>query len=354
MRIILAFLRLVLLLLLLSCSVYAQDYNIGVYYFPGWTVSPGMWWSPPWERIKPYPEREPLLGYYPEGETWVAEKHIEWMHKYGVDFIIYDWYWNKDKKPHLEHALKAYLKASNKDLIRFTILWSNHTDVPENLEQFETMVDYWIKNYFNQRQYLCVDGKPVVYIFSPYNLRNNASKFGKTVRELLELARAMASRAGLKGIYFVACTQADYYWVTDHIPKSGYDAVSGYNYHRGYNGKYEEGGLSKNFGELAAGYKQSWSWIIKNSRLPYFVPVTTGCSGKPWGSRTPHDESVSDPKSFRKHLQEAKDLVDKYPNKTKKTVVVCCWNEFGEGVYIEPTKLWQFQYLQGIKDIFAE
>ena len=58
--------------------LFAQNYQIGVYYFPGWTNTPGQWWSPPWEKIKPFPDREPLLGWYAEKDISVAENQIEW------------------------------------------------------------------------------------------------------------------------------------------------------------------------------------------------------------------------------------------------------------------------------------
>ena len=199
-----------------------------------------------------------------------------------------------------------------------------------------------------------IDDKPVVFIFSPYKLRENARKFGKDVKELLEFARAKAMQAGLKGIYFVAQPDTTEYWVKNFIPKTGFDAISAYNYHRGFSGKHDEGGLSTNYEELASGYRQNWDWIIRNSPVPYLIPVTSGWNSRPWGSNTPHDNSVSTPESFKKHLQDAKRHCDQSPEKTLRTVVICCWNEFGEGSYIEPTKKWQFQYLQQVKDVFKK
>lgn len=340
--------------LFVSVNADAQEYKIGVFYFPGWVKRPGTNWDPPWDQIKLYPDREPLLGWYPEGEVWVAEKQIQWLYDYGVNFLIFDWYWTKDNKPGLEHALQAYLKAKNSNLVKYTILWANHSDVPESLDQFTAMVDFWINNYFNKKQFMTIDGKPVVYIFSAEILRDNAKKFGASTNDLLNISRNIAIKAGYKGIYFVACTQAIYSLVNEYIPSSGYDAISAYNYHRGYSGTYEKGGLSINFAELASGYKQSWEWILENSSLPYFLPVSAGWSKNPWGSHTPHDASFSDPLSFRKHLVEAKSMLDRYPDKTKNTIVICAWNEFGEGSYIEPTKKWKFQYLNAIKDVFRK
>jgi hypothetical protein len=38
----------------------------------------------------------------------------------------------------------------------------------------------------------------------------------------------------------------------------------------------------------------------------------------------------------------------------KNTAIFCCWNEFGEGHYIEPTRGNGFSYLDAIRDVFCE
>ena len=45
--------------------------------------------------------------------------------------------------------------------------------------------------------------------------------------------------------------------------------------------------------------------------------------------------------------------VNPVPEKTMRTVVICCWNEYGEGNYIEPTKKYQFQFLEKVKKTFG-
>ena len=39
--------------------------------------------------------------------------------------------------------------------------------------------------------------------------------------------------------------------------------------------------------------------------------------------------------------------------KTLRTGIICCWNEYGEGSYIEPTKAFGMQYLERVKKVFA-
>jgi hypothetical protein len=326
--------------------------QIGVYYYPGWKVSGGdAVYERGWEPIKTYPEREPLLGWYPEGEVSVAQKQIEWMHQYGIDFIVYDWYWSPDNHVRLDHALNAYLKAPNRNLEKFSLLWANHSEVPKSADQFAAIVKFWIANYFKSEQYLSLSGKPVVFVFSVTRLRQDAERFGKATRDLLETARTLARKEGLPGIYFVGGIQNDSPELEKYAAESGYDAISTYNYGAG---QYTSA-PSHSYAELDADYRDHWSWTLHHSTLPYFVPMTAGWSRKPWGgSGDPrHDDSISSPEKFEQHLRAAKQIMEANPEKTLRLGVICCWNEFGEGSYIEPTKSWSFSYLEAVKRVFS-
>lgn len=342
------------------CSTcYGEAYTIGAYYFPGWKSDSEYWRDikgMPGSRSpgKAWPEREPLLGYYPEEELWVAERHIEAASAYNISFFAYDWYWN-GTKPYLNHALENFQKANNRKKMHFSLLWANHSVVPKKEEEFNSMIQFWIKNYFNDPQYLYIEGKPVVFIFSPKQLNDNALKFGKTTAYLFRSAREMAVKAGLKGIYFVACTSAYPPYIADLIPNNNYDAQSAYNYHnKGFDKEYTGKELPAiNYMELIEGYKSNWFNILTKTSLPYFVPMSAGWNSRPWGSNTDHDNCDSTPESFRKMLEEAKFVMDKYPEKTKKIGMICAWNELGEGSYIEPTKKWKYRYLEEIKSVFS-
>ncbi|MBL5902091.1 glycoside hydrolase family 99-like domain-containing protein [Serratia fonticola] len=328
--------------------------NIGVYYYPGWKKPKIDAWS----KIKNYPEREPILGWYREGESNITKDHLKWMRKYGVDFVVYDWYW--DKKSGVEnrtYAIDSYLKNSQGAGVKFAILWANHTGTPESIEQFDKIVDYWIEHYFTNKNYEQYEGKPVVYIFSPQSLAKDAAAFKSTPNELLNRARDKALKAGLKGLYFVGSVDANEDAIITKLPNDTYDALSAYNYHVGVEqgtGKLVK--MSKNYGELTAGYKWTWEFILKNSKLPYIIPVTSGWDRRPWGgSADPeHDESYSTPDQFYNHLLDAKYMLTANPNKTIDTVIICCWNEYGEGSYIEPTKKYGFSYLEKISEVFKD
>lgn len=335
-----------------------NEYKIGVYYFPGWkdnqVISP---YPEPWNKIKPYPEREPLSGWYREGDVTVTEQQLKWMADYGIDYVVYDWYWGDWKKtPMSDHALEAYFRASNKKLVNFSILWANHDKSPKTLVEFKSMVNYWINNYFNRPEFQKIDGKPIVFIFSAATLEVNARKFGSSTKELLELANQAAISKGFPGIYFVGGAGAyDKVFTGDH-PVSGYSAYSAYNYHTGRKTLTSQPFVvSHSYDELNNGYQYHWEWFFKNKNVPYILPMTSGWDKRPWGGSLDsfHDDSLSTPQSFERHLLAAKSYMDKYPEKSLKTGVICCWNEYGEGSYIEPTKKHGFSYLEKVKKVFG-
>ncbi|MFT4064744.1 glycoside hydrolase family 99-like domain-containing protein [Paraburkholderia sp.] len=333
-----------------------RNYSVGVYYYPGWLFVPPLIQEPPWDAIRKYGGRKPILGWYDEGRIDTATRQLQWMHEYGIDFVIYDWYWINDGGPVLTQAIDAYLQSPARSAVKFSILWANHTDTPSSLGQFDAIVDYWIRHYFSQKSYYRVDGVPVVFIFSPDGLERKAASFGTGVEQLLARARRKAVNAGLPGIYFVGTSQAVAGPIQHDLPASGYDAVSAYNYHMGLSGRYSvDIPLSHSYRELTDGYLQSWSWILAHSRLPYFVPVTSGWDKRPWGGSPDkmHDQSYGTPREFKEHLESARSLLDRYPGETRRTVVICCWNEFGEGSYIEPTEKWGFEYLQQVRSVFG-
>jgi len=328
------------------------EYNIGVYYYPGWKDNDVPWRPYPWNLIKPYPVREPLLSWYKEGEVAIAEQHIQWMHDYGINFVAYDWYWDSTNTAKGEHALTAYLASNNKNLLKFSLLWDNVANAIVNENQYTSMVTYWISNYFSQGQFLKIDGKPVVFIFSPYKFRETAQNFGKTTAQLLQAAENLAIAAGYPGIYFsagTAGTVGEEFWL-DYAKNNGYDGFSAYNYHRGPNINVQ----SHTYQELSDGYQATWNFVLTKSTLPFIVPMTSGWNKKPWGGSgdTLHDNSVSTPELFEQHLLRARTLIDQNPVRTMKMGIICAWNEFGEGSYIEPTKFYQFQYLEKVKKVF--
>lgn len=344
-----------------------DDYRIGVYYFPAWGKNSKYWndlMGLPGSRSpgRAWPDREPLLGFKYDGNSpAIMQQHIQWAADYAIDFFVFEWWWTDEGKPRTvtlkgvpstEAAIHNYLKAPNRHRLKFCLIWCNPwMPIPCTREIFRKAVAYWLEHFFNNPQYLTIDGQPVVFIFVPYKLHQGARASGTTVKAYLTEARKMAVQKGFKGIYFVACANAIENQVMKHIPNQGYSAISGFHYARGFSGKYERGGLCSSYAELLAGYQESWNWILHHSSLPYLIPMSAGLDRRPWAIQR---VCASTPESFKTMLRAGKEIMDRYPIKTKRIGVICAWNEFGEGGYIEPTKKWGFQYLEKIKQVFGK
>jgi len=344
-------------LLLGSTAFAAGPYRLGMYYYPGW--SPGIKGenqADTWVAIKKFPEREPMLGWYRDDQARTLDRQIDWMADAGINFIVFDWYW-ENAKPARQTSVLAFLASAKRSRLKYGLLWANHTAEPKTLAEWDALVDFWVSNHFNRPEYVRIDNKPAIYIFSPDVLRAQATAMQVTTAQLLDRARARAVAAGLPGIYFVLGVVAARYWVLDYAVRSGFDAMSAYNLHFAMAGEDNtKGPISENYDQLDKAYRTQWDWILKNTKIPYFPPMTSGWDKSPWGGSTPaaHDNSVSTPDTFEAHLRAAKAMMDAYPDKTKRTGMLCCWNEFGEGSYIEPTKKFGMRYLEKVQDVFGQ
>jgi hypothetical protein len=331
----------------------AKQTDIGVFYFPGWQSQSRFWKDLkglPDSRSPnvPWPDREPLLGYYAEENIKVAEQHIEWASQYGVSFFAYDWYWD-GKSTGLNHAIDNYLKAANNSKLKFSMLWANHSDVPRNLKEFDDMVDFWLKHYLAHPQYYRINGKPAIFVFSNNQLEADAKKFGWSAKRLLDHADEMARNAGLPGIFFIATANAkpgDE--LENQLAGQGFSAYSGWNYV-----------VSKDKSQVADYQSMVDTYLdfykaASNTKgaLPYITPASPGWDSRPWLGATVRSDST--PAKFGKMLIGAKQLVDSGKTGVPSVVMIEAWNEFGEGAYIEPTKKWNFDYLKTIKEVFGK
>jgi len=332
----------------------AGDYQIGVFYFPGWRNHQVGAPSPlPWVPIKAFPEREPVLGWYDEGSDAVMQQQLDWMQSNAIDFVVFDWYFIDGRKVAMEHALAAYMRAPNRTKTKFSVLWANHSGMPKNLVDWQVMVAYWVKNYFSRPEFLRINGRPVVFIFSADEFRKQAEVFGTTPKKLLDRAQEIAKEVGYPGIDFVAGTGAYISMVQNTAKDAGYSAFSAYNYHQGPIPPLNL--PSHSYTELDQGYRAHWRRFLEKGDLPLIVPMTSGWDKRPWGgSKDPlHDNSMPSPDEFEAHLVAAKSFMDSNPRLTRSMGVICCWNEYGEGSYIEPTKVQGFAFLEKVKKVFG-
>lgn len=324
-----------------------SDYLVGAYLFPGWNTASA------WARIKPYPERQPLLGWYREELPEVADWQIKWAVEHGINFFLYDWYWDRGHRHH-EHGLhSALFQAKYQNLIKFCLLYANHNGPgSHSAEDFEAMTRFWLENYFKRPNYLKIDGKPVVVMFAPMNpprdMGGNAA-----VKASFESMRAKCREAGVGGLYLVACLPPDTSRM-EAVKEMGYDAVSAYNWPSLNMSPEEKTARRAPFASCAEGYVKAWSDFAAAGAPKLIPPVSGGWDARPWHGEGTLVRTGRTPEAFRKHLEDCKRFLDTQEQDPKlRMLFVEAWNEWGEGSYIEPHREHGFGYLEAIRQVFA-
>lgn len=323
-----------------------SDYLVGAYLFPGWNTSSA------WARLKPYPERQPLLGWYREELPEVADWQIKWAVEHGINFFLYDWYWDRGHRHH-EHGIhSALFQAKYQNLIKFCLLYANHNSPgSHSAGDFEAIARFWIDNYFKRSNYLTIEGKPVVVMFAPMNPLHDMG--AEAVKQSFEKMRAMCREAGVKGLYLVACMPPDVSRMGS-LKEMGYDAVSCYNW-PSLNMTPDEAAVKRApYATCIEGYVKAWQDLAAANQVKLIPPVCGGWDARPWHGEGTLVRTGRTPELFRKHLQDCKQFLDTREQDPKlKMLFVEAWNEWGEGSYIEPHREFGFGYLEAIRQVFA-
>lgn len=321
-----------------------SKYDVGVYYFPGWSTMDR------WRPIFDYPDRKPILGWYDEANPEIADWQIKWAVEHGINFFMVDWYWCKGNR-HLEHWVhEAYAKAKYKKYLKWCMMWANHN--PPNThsaEDWRKVTQYWIDNYFKTPEYYQIDGRPVVYIWAPSNIRRDVGGT-EAAAKLYAMSQQMARDAGLKGIYFVAMSAHHSPAECEMLKSEGYESMTSYH---GFELAVRQAGKRRlPYADVVKVGPELWK--IEDDRasgLGYQPVVDTGWSSEPWHHSKAMVIHGRTPELFGQLCREAKDYADK---NGKRIIALGPWNEWGEGSYIEPFTECGFDYLDQIRATFCE
>lgn len=332
-------------------------YRLWTHYCPLWKHGTHTGWK----AIEPYPNRKPVLGWFNEGTPEVADWHIKYMLEHGISGIMYCWYRAVNHGPvqqNLGHAIHdGLLKSKYLSQIEFGIMWENGCGAgTESADDLLTNVfPFWLDNYFTNPSYLKIDGKPVLYVWVPRNVTRDLGSSEK-VKETFDVMRAKCRERGLKGLYIVGCMGGVDKEGLARMKAEGWDATSAYG-----NG-FRPTADAKVVGDMtlcdAAGFAPEQEEIWKGKEaigaLPDITSAMMGWDSRPWqSSKFAWVDNTAE--KFRDLCLRAKRMMDARPGNgpDANTLIFCCWNEFGEGHYIEPTRGYGFSYLDVIRDVFS-
>jgi hypothetical protein len=376
-----------------SCDQYtsvkklSDEYYVAAYVWPSchhderfgdmlWPEGTGEWevikkGSPRFEGH--YQPKIPLWGYELDDDPEVMEKWINAARGHGVNVFIFDWYWF-DEGPFLENSLNnGFLKARNKEKMKFYVMWANH-DVKRNywnvhkykdddsilwdgavdLKNFKKIVDRTINQYFKRPNYFKIEGKPVFHVFSPNNLVKGLGGIGKA-KEALDYFREEVKKAGFPGLHLQFRVGGGMNLIgNDYSKGKSINEVIEYldvNSLTRYNWGHENDYIQ--LGADAIKKRLMWDSTLN---IPYFPNVSIGWDDTP---RFPHKakEHITyynkSPESFAAFLQNAKIYCDEHPEQPK-LITVFSWNEWIEGSYLLPDMKYGFSYLEAVKKVMKD
>lgn len=336
----------------------ASEYEIGAYYFPGWSRRSG------WDKVDATaPIRRPLLGYYDEANPEVVDWQIKWAVENGIQFFFVDWYWSAGRIS-LDHWVDAFYRAKYKKYLKWAIMWANHNGPGTHSEaDWRAVTQFWLENYFKTPEYYQIDGKPVVVIWDPSVVDSDMIaeakaggvelKPGEGLAKAFKISRDLCVEAGLKGVYFVAMKWPERATDSATIQKladATFDATTIYHY------MYPGDKVLANpklypFDDVVSAAPEHWANWQKSGILPFIPNLSTGWDSRPWhGFRQTvvYDRTVD---GFRKHCADFKEFADKTGVKRFALAPV---NEWGEGSYAEPNREFGFGMYEAVRETFCK
>lgn len=200
-----------------------------------------------------------------------------------------------------------------------------------------------IRQYFFDERYIKKGNKPIFVIL----------QYDKNIEKMSNYWNSLAQKDGFNGIYFIYKNKRWFKWEDDIIR---------FNYEPHYDGWQNPTAwerriqrikkmLKTTYQPLYYDYDTIWRRIISNahSATPQeYLGAFVSYDDSPRRSLQGKIVKGASPRKFHKYLSE---LVSISEQQGKEFVFITAWNEWGEGAYLEPDNIHEYQYLESIKYI---
>jgi len=375
-----------------------SDYRVAMWYFAGWPYDFGILDRlaryTPWRMPLLYDSKDPRtvvngIQYYVDGDPRIMDWHVKWMAEHAVNALFVAWYPQVDAQGRIDATatVNAALDvgflgkkgpgaepvSSNRfeGLMKFAISWTNHRPwhkIPTDIGR------YLAQNYFRQRNYFKIDGKPLLIVWQIADLIRGAGGRDEARQQLLRV-REQARQEGFPDIYLASLSlrsAAPKSEEVEDIRALGFNGALGYwNY--GTSDEQQTTTPMKYFGvwqdedpasegrdmvvhwedyptETVPGTEAGWEQWRTALGKEYLIATTPMQDWRGIGRPEVYVFSRVSPLAFEDQLRRARRHIEKYG--LRKIVTIEAWNEWQEGSYVEPSIEYGYGWLEAIRRVF--
>lgn len=328
-----------------------------------------LWWGEgftEWETVKNATSffeghNQPLepMRCYDLLDKKVMQEQADYMRRYGIDGMCFYHYYFENGKKILEKPAENLLEWTDINM-PFCFYWANESwvrswsNVAGNCwtEAYESSVEQnergillkqnyggvrdWEEHFkymlpfFKDERYLKKDGKPIFIIYSPGDI--------ECLEDMKKCWDNLICQAGLPGIYYIGNRE------DKHI----LDAVLIQEPQAAMRHKFFQN--DKGIRSLLE-YDDVWNNILsiqtqKNGGKEYLCGFP-GYDDTPRHGKNGTVVTGTTPQKFKNYMIR---LLLKACKRDCDFLFINAWNEWGEGMYLEPDKKWEFQYLEALSD----
>lgn len=358
------------------CTNHRTKFKILAIYLPAFhrIKENDEWWGPgftEWDNVrnaKKYFKKhiqpiEPMDDYYYDlSRKKDIEKQIDLANKYMVDgFIFYHYWFGNDKK--LFEKPAEILKDKIKATIGYCFCWANESwittwhgqdpkqlmpQVYEGKEDWKKHILYFLP-FFKDSRYIKINDRPILFIYKPNEIpdyENMIDYWNKILEEndmapIYIIEYISSKNRNLYSLKSDAVVEFEPLYTT-------FFDITIFNKAKRF--------ICKKLHVIDfQNYNKLWKKIINRKRTYNGKPIFRGCfSG--WDN-SPRKEKNSmivkgcTPVNFEENFRK---LVHSNRKDANEFIVINAWNEWSEGAMLEPTKHYQYEFLEAIKTIREE
>ena len=290
------------------------------------------------------------------------KKTMQWqadlMKKYGIDGQCIYHYWFKNGRQILERPAENLLHWTDIDMpfffcwaneswartwshLRNRTPWSTELEPKQKagdngvlLEQQYGEEKEWKQHfeyllpYFKDQRYIKINNKPVFMLYKTAEIY--------CLQEMMSFWRSWAKEEGFSGIYLIAA---------NNLGSNIQDLTL--LFEPEHTLRILKGGKKDSSGVCRYNYTEVWDEILNRSVKGEKISIQgfTGRDDTPRRGRGGQVVEHAEPEKFRKYLSE---LIAKNLSNGCELTFINAWNEWGEGMHLEPDEKNGYGFLEGI------